>query len=189
MILAFDLATRLCGYCLGDGLSIPEAGAFELPQLGEDLGKMLDLFNNYIGLLIDRSHPVAILYEKPLLVINRLTDEYGNLLPGRTDDLLTIRKIYSLGSHLEYVARRRGIECSEVGLQAIKKEVTGNHRAKKAEIVAVAKRIGLQLPIKSKGEEDAADSWGAWLVGLRTYNPAASRRWDRLVHSPRGTLL
>ena len=53
-------------------------------------------------------------------------------------------------------------------MQAIKREVTGKSNAEKDALVAVARKFGLDIP-DGPGAKDAADSWGAWLCGLRTW--------------------
>ena len=199
MILSgFDLATRKSGYCVGDGLTLPACGAFLFEPFGTDenpdLGGLLDLWDRYLAAHIEAYRPDVAVYEKPILVINRKFKKWGrgdNGAPplddaGRTDKPGRLRKIYSMGAHLEFVCFRRGIECSEVTLQSIKREVTGNAQADKDAMVAVAQRVGLKLPATlAEGREDAADAWGAWLLALRQYQPAISREWDKRIWSRR----
>jgi hypothetical protein len=177
-ITGLDLATRLTGVCVGDGASLPDADAWEFGQVGDDIGRLLDLYDKYLNAHIDRYAPVAIIKEGAILVI-------GKGRPGdRTDNPLVLQKLYSMHGHTEFVCHRRGIQCHDVTLQDIKREVTGNPMAKKPDMVAIARRVGLRLP--AKGEEDATDAWGAWLLALRSFHPDASRRWDAAVHNPRG---
>lgn len=189
-IIGLDIATRLTGWTAGDGATRPRLDVMKFPQVDEDYGHLIDLFDQNLVTLIETFRPRAFIYEGPILVVNRKGRGQG--LPAGsgsyTDKPMTLRKIYGMGTHLEFVCRRRGIECSEVTLQAIKKEVTGDPNADKARIVAVAERLGLDLP-KGPGAKDAADSWGAWLLGLRHYSPELSRRWDKMIWSPRGALL
>lgn len=177
VVSGFDLATRLCGWCSGSGDTIPDVGAWELPDVKDDLGWMIDSFHTYLCVHIERFRPSTVVYEAPILVVN---DKRRG-----TDKLLTLRKLYSLGPHLEWVFRTRGIECGEESLQAIKREVTGNRHADKDAMVAMAVKVGLKLPAtKSAGREDAADAWGAWLLGLRHVDKGLSGKWDRLLYSP-----
>jgi hypothetical protein len=203
-IVGLDIATRLTGWTAGDGRTRPRLDAMRFPFVGDDYGLLIDLFDQNLCVLVETFKPVAVIYEGPILVVNRKkkrgdqwTTEIGLGHNGgpemetgasHTDTPMVLRKIYGMGTHLEFFCRRRGIECSEVTLQAIKKEVTGNHMAPKEDVVAVARKCGLDLPT-GPAAKDAADAWGAWLLGLRHYSPEMSRRWDSLIWSPRGSLL
>ncbi len=54
MIVALDLATRLCGYCAGRGDKVPVADAFKLAQHGEDIGAMLVELDANVDSLLTR---------------------------------------------------------------------------------------------------------------------------------------
>lgn len=183
-IVGLDIATRLTGWAAGSGDSLPVCDTMRFPYVDADYGRLIDLFDQNLCALVERFKPGAFIYEGPILVVNRKDDDEG----GHTDKPMTLRKIYGMGTHLEFFCRRRGIECSEVTLQAIKKMVTGDHNAEKERLVAVALKCGLTLPT-GPAAKDAADAWGAWLLGLQHYNPDASRRWDARIWSPRGALL
>lgn len=174
MIHAFDIATRLTGYCSGTGDKMPEAGVLEFPQVGDDLGKLGSQFSDQLERLFTRLPPTAVIYEAPIKL--------------RTDKLSTLRHIYGMGMVLETVCVKYGVGCFEVDLRDIKREVTGNPSAEKDDMVAVARKVGLRLP-PGPAAKDATDAWGAWLLGVRKFNKPASARWDRLVRSPRGALL
>lgn len=182
MILAFDLATRTTGYCAGTGEVRPEAGNLKFDQTGDSLGQLGIAFWSAAGALFDRFKPTLVVYEAPILVIK------GKMGAGRTDRLPVVRKLYGMGFLLETMCELRGVPIAEVGLHAIKREVTGQSHADKDAMVAVARRCGLTLP-DGVGARDAADAWGAWLIGLRHNNKEASARWDRLIWSRRGALL
>ncbi len=202
-IVGLDIATRLTGWTAGSGDALPVCDVMRFPFVDDDYGRLIDLFDQNLCALTERFRPGAFIYEGPILVVNRkkrktdagwvtaahnggppMVDDGG----GHTDTPMVLRKIYGMGTHLEFFCRRRGIECSEVTLQAIKKIVTGDHQAEKDRLVEVALKCGLTLP-SGPAKKDAADSWGAWLLGLQHYNPAASRRWDTKIWSPRGALL
>ncbi len=182
MISAFDIATRLTGWAAVNGSRGPVDTAVEIGPTGDDLGKLLVKFHEYLEIHFARFEPKAVVYEAPILVVK------GRHQSGRTDKLLTVRKLYAMGAHLEFFCAMRGVPCHEVSLQEVKNEVTGNNYAKKDAMVAVARKVGLDLP-KGPGIEDAADAWGAWLLGLRHYSPEISRRWDKLIWGPKGALL
>lgn len=184
MIIGLDLATRLNGWCAGDGASIPSAGAFLLPQVEEDIGRMLCQLDDEIAALIDWHKPTLVIFEAPILPSR---GRKGNSVMGST---LVRRKLMNLTGHVEFMCTRRGIECREADVQRIKRELAGFASADKRDMVAAAQKVGIELPItKAAGQEDAADAFGAWLLGLRYKDGALSARWDSKLYGSRGALL
>lgn len=176
-ILALDLATIRCGFCVGDGLSIPMAGAWVFPHCGDDLGALGLAYENSLIATIERHKPDLVLYEAPIMV-------------GSRDKLIVVRKLYGLGWGTELVCARYAIPCMEAGLRRIKKELAGHSGAEKADMVSAARKLGVILPAtKAAGQEDAADAVGGWLLGLRYADKATSAKWDAKLYSARGALL
>lgn len=181
-LLGLDLASRLCGACVGDGAQLPHADTWELAPCGDDFGALLVQLDDYLNVTHARFGIDAVAYEAPILIARgRDGRPYG-------DNLRKLRLLYPLGAHVEFWCKRRGIPCFEVSIAAIKKEVTGNAYAAKDDLVAIAEKVGLALPRGEKAK-DAADAWGAWLLLLRHMNPALSRDWDRKIWTPKGALL
>lgn len=179
MILAFDLSTRRNGWCAGAGLEIPTAGAFVLPQTGDDIGQMLALLDDQLSGLFDRYQPALAVYESPILPQGA----------GRST-LMIRRKLFALGAHLEFVCKRRGVQCAEFHLRAIKKELGGSGYASKADMTYAAERLGVKLPeTQAAGREDAADAAGLWLLALRHMDPKAAARFDTRLWTGRGALV
>lgn len=182
MILALDLASRLCGWCAGDGSRIPLADAFKLAQHGEDIGAMLAELDANLCVLIERFQPTAIAFEAPIL-----PSRGGPAVMGST---LTRRKLMNVAGHVEYRAHVAGITYGEESVKDIKKELTGRYHASKDEMVAAALKLGVILPAtEAAGMKDAADATGLWLLALRRTNPALSAEWDRRLYSSRGLLV
>lgn len=187
MLLGLDLASRLSGWCCGDGAQIPECGAWEFPKIDGDYGLLLATLDDYLNIAHQRFGFQAVSYEAPILIARgRNGERYG-------DDLGKLRLLYPMGAFVEYWCRRHDVECWEVTIQEIKKEVTGNVHAAKDDMVAMARKCGLALPEGSyEGRvraEDAADAWGAWLLLLRYLDKGRSSEWDRRIWTPRGALL
>lgn len=182
-ITGLDLATRLCGWCTGAGDDVPACGAWEFSYVADDIGRMLDQLDHALRVHVERYRPTKVIYEAPILRVRRPDQE-----EGFTDDLLKIRKLYNLGGHLEWRCRTWGIGYAEVSIQAIKKELTGDRHADKDAMVEVARLLGIQLP-EGEGAKDAADAAGAWLKGVRKWNPEMVARWDAKLYPLRGALL
>ena len=174
MFLGLDLASRLSGWCCGSGEEIPICGAHPLPGTS-DVGQLQVELCDLLNVLHRRFSFTHIAFEAPILVANR-------------DTVQKLRALYGLGSFTEFWAKKRGIPCVDKSVQQIKRELTGNAIAEKDDMVAVARKVGLDLPAGEKAK-DAADAFGVWLLVLRDHNRSLSAEWDRRVWTPRGALL
>lgn len=188
MLLGLDLASRLTGWCCGDGGSIPACGAWPFPEIDGNYGLLLATLEDYLDVTHRRFGFEAVAYEAPILKIQRFRDAAGEMRVT-ADKLSKLRLLYPLGAFVEWWCLRHDVECFEVTIAAIKKEVTGNAYAEKDDLVAIARKVGLELPAKSAGADDAADAWGAWLLLLRHMNTDLSRGWDKRIWTPKGALL
>lgn len=185
MLLGLDLASRLTGWCCGDGTKVPECGAWRFPPIEGDYGLLLSTLDDYLNALSSRWTITEVAYEAPLLIPRR----QGPHSRGFGDTLGKLRLLYPMGAYVEFWCRRRAIPCFEVTVADIKKEVTGFRHADKEDLIEVAQKCGLVLPSKSNGADDAADAWGVWLLLLRAENKELSARWDKRIWGPRGALL
>lgn len=157
-----------------------------LPQCGEDIGQMLALLDDNLNLLLDRFRPSLVAFEAPILPSGGGKKGQGPVMGS----LLTRRKLMNVAGHLEFVCYRRGIPCGEETVRTIKKELAGHGGATKADMVYAAQKCGVRLPeTQAAGQEDAADAFGVWLLGLRHTNRTLSAQWDRRLYSARGALL
>lgn len=189
MLLGLDLASRLTGWCAGDGRQVPQCGAWAFPKVDGDYGLLLCTLEDYLNAAHARFAFQALAYEAPILITRgrRGADPFQERTFG--DTLAKLRLLYPLGAFVEWWCRRRGVECFEVTVSDIKREVTGNRHAEKQDLIAIAEKCGLQLPSPSQGADDAADAFGAWLLLLRAFDKTLSAEWDRRIWTPRGALL
>lgn len=176
MIFGFDIATRCVGYCAGDGASRPNVDALTYEHVGRDLGALAQLWEADLNRLETRyGTPRVVVYEAPIW--------------PPFPDLLAYRKIYGMGMQLERWALDRGAIMAEVDLRTMKSRLTGDHKAKKPQMVAMAKRLKIDLPA-GKIAEDAADAFAAWLAGgIDHYGREHQHKWDELLYGSRGALL
>lgn len=181
-LLFLDLASKLTGWCAGDGHAIPDCGAWKFPDVGADYGLLLETLEGYLDVAFQRFAPDAVGFEAPILIARGK----GNRRYG--DKLSTLRLLYPMSAFVEWYCRKAKVPCAEVLVSQIKKEVTGNSYAAKDDIVAVARKCGLILPT-GPGAMDAADAWGGWLLLLRHYDKATSAEWDKRIWTPKGALL
>lgn len=187
MIIGWDLATKLNGWCAGDGSAIPIAGAFlltrrEVPaELGCD-------FKSHV-LSIHRAYPADFwAVEEPFFTPH--------------DDRWTVQRLMGLWFLLHTLAGSLGIECASVDQGEVKAEWGGfagkikgessaqRRRRHKQLAVEMAERMGIVLPSsEAAGKFDAADASGVWKWGLRKSKNPRWQRWDMVVHGHRGALI
>jgi len=172
----WDLSPGLVGWCSGTGEVRPVCSAFRLDDHGDDLGVMGLQFSDRVERHIEEYRPGLIGYESPLLV--------------KHDTLMKLRRTYGLGVLLETIAARHGIPTFERDPKTLKGYLTGGAYASKAEMVQVALGCGINLPPKKvDGQEDAADAFAGWGLGLKEVNPREAAKWDNIIRANRGGLL
>lgn len=174
MIIGWDLSSRLCGWCAGDGSTMPVAGAFELVRR-EHLGKVGAEFQGHVLRIHKRFPAAGWAVEKPLL------------LP--TDALWSLERIYGVAFLLWTLAEKLGVECKGVSVEQVKSEWGGARRASKDDMVFVCEKVGIVLPATiDEGRRDAADACGAWKVGLRLFRSPYLARWDSAIYGRKALL-
>lgn len=173
MLLGLDLASRLTGYCAGSGRELPEAGVWEFPKVDGDYGLLLKTLEEYLGVCFRRFSPTCVAYESPILITRGRGGGYG-------DNLGRLRLLYPLSAFVEWFCRKADVECYEVSLHDVKREITGNALAPKGDMVAVARNVGIKLP-EGPGCEDAADAFAIWLMLLRANDRVQAEEFDKLI--------
>lgn len=182
-LLGLDLGSRLTGWACGNGAQLPEVGAWSFSAPDGEYGALLAQLEDHLQACWLRFDFRAVVYEAPIL------NTHGRADRQFTDSLSKLRKLYPLGPFLEWWCLRRDIPCYEATVGQLKKELTGKGRGDKSAMLAVARRIGLDLPAASKGADDAADAFAAWLLLLRRYDRTAAERFDKLIWSPQSSLI
>lgn len=186
MLLGLDLGSRSTGWCCGDGRSTPRCGAWSLgaerkADGSHDYGALLAGLGDYLDVGHRRFGFTALAYEAPLLITRRpLEDGYG-------DTLAKLRLLYPLGAFVELWARRHAVSYREKTVQSIKSTLAGDRFAGKPAMVAAAEACGLKLP--ADGADDAADSFGVWLLLLQDLDRATFAHWDQRLSTSRGGLI
>lgn len=176
IISTFDPGTIRMGWASGIGARLPTCGAWRFPFVGDDYGQMMDWIDVALHEHIERYRPDEIGYESPIL------------LPH--DKLQALCKTLSIGTHIAFVARRRGIACSRWSAKEGKESLAGNKSASKEDMVYSAIKLGVALPeTKADGREDAADALGGWLVLLLRRCPSMTVKFDQALWSSRKSVL
>lgn len=175
LLVGWDMAPTSNGWCAGDGASVPEAGAFQLEDVGDRFGDRGAELSTRI-MQVHRQFPATHwCAEKPLL------------LP--TDKLDMLINIYGGFFLLATLAAKLGIHFEPVDNQQAKLEFAGR-KATKDDTARIAERIGVSLPLTiAAGRWDAADAVAVWKVGIRLFAKEHLARWDAAIYSRRGALL
>lgn len=114
--LALDLATSTGFACGGYDAPISH-GILRLPRTGEDLGRFLSAFREWLGHAIEEMAPTDIIFEMPIL-------------PAAMS-LMAVRKLNGLCGVAELVALDYKISIREANLLDIRKHFIGVTRAPK----------------------------------------------------------
>lgn len=174
MILAFDLATKRCGWCAGRGDKLPAAGAFILGER-EDLGRMGVEVKRHVLALHNRFPADHWVIEAPLLTPH--------------DQLWTLERIYGVAFLVHTLGASLGIATHRVHWSSVKSEFAGV-KARKQDMISMCEALGIALPETLEGgKADAADAVGVWKVGLRLFAPQMMTAIDGAVHRRRGGLI
>lgn len=189
MILALDLATNV-GACFGVGVSVPNLTSTRLPSTGEDVGAFLVAHEDWFRGLIAEVQPTRVLFEAPVLPRAKF-NKFKNRVEGGVS-LITSRKLQGLAGMTEVVCTRLGLPCHEVQPAEAKQALAGKGNAKKWEMVAGARLLGLDPKtyiVDGEEASDEADASGVWLHGLISTKPALGEVWAQRLRLARGSLL
>lgn len=164
-MLCLDLATTTGWACAPvDVASVSEIrhGTKTMPKTGDDIGRFLFDYDEWLNAMIDVEDPAIIVYEAPIL-------SSGKTTPA------TARKLMGLGSHTEFVCESRGVMVREINLATVKKSFAGHGHADKEQMVAAAERAGFVVK-----DDNDADACALWATALKIYKPVEHRRlFDR----------
>jgi len=178
--LALDIATNT-GACWGRGDELPALDSNRLPSTGEDVGRFLCAYEDWLRRLIDRVEPSLIVFEAPVLPrakFNKITKKVDGGV-----SLMTARKLNGLAGVTEMVAHREGLPSAEVQPAQVKQALTGRGNAKKHEMVAACRAFGLSpqtYTFEGRLASDEADAFGVFLCAVRERRPDLAARWTPL---------
>lgn len=154
-VLSLDLATRL-GWASGTFDSMPIFGAHQLTSYGEDTGRYLADFDDWLQATLDFEQPELVIYEAPSVFAK--------------SNPVTQEKLYSLAGHTQLVCHRRGIRRKSANPSQVKKHWTGKGNAKKPEMVDFARRYGFRTT-----DDNEADALAVWWWCVECYGTDEQR--------------
>jgi hypothetical protein len=167
-LLTLDLASRIgftCGPMPLPGFSF---GSYQLPKTGTDIGSFIWEYDKWLRTMLEEHEVWYVVFEQPIL--HKMTQ------------IATLRKLYGLCSHTEYVCTEYQVKCREVNVQAIKRfmGVKRYGAEGKQDMVDAVARYGYKCE-----DHDAADACGLRLYTVSVERPEALRLF-RLELGPLG---
>ncbi len=178
----FDIATRLSGWTVGDGEAVPEVGHWSWPDRGDDIGQLLDDFDQDFNALRHRTGFNTVGCEAPFI---RFRGRKGS---QRNDNPVFVFKIGALIGHLRWLCHRLDFPLVMYDPETVKLALAGFRKAEKSDMVAVAKKVGIRLST-GEAKKDEADAFGVWLSIVRERDRKLGERWDRVIYGRQGALL
>jgi len=116
-ILALDIAT-VSGWAQGDGGSTPSSGVYGLPGTGDDIGRYLISWANWLDQRLKGNRPREVVFEAPIL-------------PKMTT-LATTRKLHGLTGVTEMICHSNAVPVTEISAGMVRKHFLGRHYPKNA---------------------------------------------------------
>ena len=155
-LLALDLATST-GHACGDTAGQPMYGTMRLPSTGDDVGRFLIAFDEWLRAMIAVENVETIVFEAPVLT------------RGRTS-IQTARKLMALATHTEFVAVSLRIACREASIQSVKKFWTNDGRAEKEAMMKMARIYGY-----APHDDNACDALALFFYAAQLLDPKNCR--------------
>lgn len=160
-VFTLDVATA-SGWAYGSMGDAPQHGVFTLPATGDDLGRALHVFAQWLSGKIRELQPREIVFEAPIL-------------PAQTN-IKTLKKLYCLAGTVELIAAIECVPCSEITAGEWRKAFLGQHYPKqssrdelKRAVIAACRQMGW-----NPNSDDDADALGMLHVALAHRNQQAA---------------
>jgi hypothetical protein len=177
-ILALDIAT-CTGFAHGDGTALPTVGHVRLPSVIDGArGQLFHTFSRWMREKLATVQPDVLIFEAPILPQPFLRN--GRIVyPTKLETTLILQGLVAI-VELEC----HGVcTCVQTTVGEVKKQLTGNGKAEKPDMVRAARKMGLRIAV-----DDEADAAGVWLVGVRYYAKQHLHRFDRMLWGRGATL-
>ncbi|MEE7478447.1 hypothetical protein [Methylobacterium hispanicum] len=158
-LLGLDLSVARTGWALAAPNEPLRFGSYPLPSTGEDIGKLLVAFDEWLKIKIAGEDIAVVVFEAPIL------------RQGRTH-ITTARKLMNLAGHVEFICSQLGIRCAEQNISTNKKDFTGNGHAEKQDMILMARRYGWDVK-----NSDEADACALWMGAVLRYAPDQAPRF------------
>lgn len=169
-VLFFDLARR-CGVAHDSATpGVPKTYLLTLPRTegskedGWSVGPVFAALRAHIASLIPLLKPALIGFEAYIPVMGRNTPAERH-----QTSQVTIEFLYGLISVTQEVAAAHKIDAYAASIQSIKKYITGDGRADKADVIRAVQRLGWD--IGTPPDDNRADAAAGWAQLSSILNP------------------
>lgn len=149
-ILALDIATKT-GWAVGAPDGDPQHGVIKLPYPGENIGRPMKFFMDWLGDFISVNGVGHVVFEAPFSQKKKVIDA---------------RKLICLAGVVELVCEIKGITCGEIDIQTNKSFFTGKRYAKKHEMIAMCRLYGWHPE-----DDNDADALALWCYSVNIRHP------------------
>lgn len=167
IVAGFDIAST-SGACVLDGTRVVHIEAHR-PRGKED-HEIFHGFRQWFRCLILAHGVQYVGIEQPLVTNIEMPDKRPNAKPGQKHNpitMVTYLRLYGLRAHAIEICHAINVPCVEIHQASWRKAFTGNGRADKDDVLALARRLVPDL--KSK---DASDALGvAWALNGQLNKP------------------
>lgn len=160
-MLALDLA-GLLGWAANPFDSVPRFGSHQLPKTGDDVGRYIAAFDDWLQAMLDFEDPSGVIYEAPSIFMKTTP--------------VTIEKLVGLATHTQLVCHRRGIRRWSANPSQVKKHFTGRGNAKKPDMVSTARRCGFKVR-----DDNEADAIAVWWWSVECFGEEPQKAAARLM--------
>ena len=160
MILALDQSSTRTGVCEGRPEGPVSLSSFSLPRCGDDMGRALDLYREWMERRLAAGEVSLVAFERPV---------NPSIL-----HLRIARLLYGIAGVIEMVARWNSVPALEVDTNKMKKLIYGKGGKKPKPDIACAhaRRWGFE---PANGDE--ADACGVFLITVQHQFPDAFNAW------------
>lgn len=157
-VLALDVATCV-GWAFGGAGDPPASGTFRCPSTGDDSGRFLVGYAQWLTAKLRELGPKEVVFEAPIL--------------PRETNITTLRKLYSLAGITEFVCVLEGVSCTEITAGEWRRSFLGPYYPKggrrdelKMAVIAACRALGWN-PV----DDNEGDALAILHVVLSVRNP------------------
>lgn len=162
IVLGLDLSTKT-GWAVFHHDDYPVCGTEKLPKVydPDDYGRRGWALMQFLERMIAKYGPELVAFESPFIPMRPVKSDDILGKPSFVTTAQTLRLQITLAAVIETTCEKHGIKCVEVSSITAKKELTGDGRAEKRDMVLAATRRGWRV-----ADDHQADACAVALVAL-----------------------
>lgn len=178
-VLALDIATRTGFAFWKPGELRPLSGVKQMPETGEDVGRMLDVYWGWLDCLLGKHWPDVVCLEAPIVGSDRVKVVNEKIVRTKRANIWTEVKLHSMCGVTEVLCLRAGAKYYRAHHSSVLAHFVGNGRlgrAKgKAAVLERCQRLGWEAI-----DDNAADALAVLDYSLHKLNIVVPWQRERL---------